>query len=102
MSFFEPPPKPKTALGRHRTLSPTAGVKVSPVYLGGISLGNAWSDLFGKSQDAHALLEAYFALGGNFVDTSNTYNAEDSERLLGEWMEARGARDQVLGGLWGV
>ena len=93
---FAPPPKPKTALGWHRVLSPTANVKVSPIQLGGISIGNSWSKLFGKSEDAETLLDAYFELGGNFIDTSNIYNSEDSERLIGEWMEKRGNRDQMV------
>jgi aryl-alcohol dehydrogenase-like predicted oxidoreductase len=93
MDPFAPPPKPKTALGWHRVLSPTANVKVSPIARGGISIGNAWSKLFGKSDNPFALLDAYFELegnfelGGNFIDTSNTYNSEESEQLIGEWME---------------
>lgn len=96
MSFFDPPPKPETALGWHRPLGPTAGVKVSPIALGGISFGNSWSSLFGKSEDAFGLLDEFFALGGNFVDTANQYNSEKSEKLIGEWMEARGVRDQMV------
>jgi hypothetical protein len=95
MDPFAPPPKPKSALGGHRVLSPTANVKVSPIQLG--SIGNSWSKLFGVSEDADALLDAYFDLGGNFIDTSNTYNSEDSELLIGEWIEKRGNRDQIHG-----
>ncbi|KAF1961213.1 Aldo/keto reductase [Byssothecium circinans] len=96
MDPFAPPPKPKTALGWHRILSPTANVKVSPIALGGISLGNSWSKLFGKSEDAFSLLDAYYNLGGNFIDTANIYNSEESEKLIGEWMEERGVRDQMV------
>lgn len=96
MSFFQYAPKPKTPLGWHRILSPNAAVKVSPICMGGIGLGTSWSSIFGQSEDAFALLDTYYALGGNFVDTSNVYNSEDSERLIGEWMEARGVRDQMV------
>lgn len=96
MDPFAPPPKPQTALGWHRVLSPTANVKVSPIALGGISIGNSWSKLFGVSEDADLLLDTYYDLGGNFIDTSNTYNSEDSERLIGEWMEKRKNRDQMV------
>ncbi|KAH6137750.1 hypothetical protein HBI68_228980 [Parastagonospora nodorum] len=96
MDPFAPPPKPKTALGWHRVLSPTANVKVSPIVLGGISIGNSWSKLFGKSEDPFSLLDAYYDLGGNFIDTANTYNSEESEKLIGEWMEKRGVRDQMV------
>ncbi|TDZ60925.1 Norsolorinic acid reductase A [Colletotrichum trifolii] len=96
MSFFEYPPKPKTALGWHRILSPNASIKVSPLCLGGIGIGSSWSTLFGKSEDPFKLLDKYFDLGGNFIDTSNIYNSEDSEKLIGEWMEKRGVRDQMV------
>lgn len=90
MSIFAPAPKPRTPLGYHRMLSPTAGVKVSPIALGGISIGGSWSDLFGQNEAPFTLLDTYFSLGGNFIGTSNTYNSEDSERLIGEWMEKCG------------
>jgi len=94
--MFAPPPKPKTALGWHRILSPTASVKVSPLCLGGISIGSSWGEIFGKNEEPNALLDTYFELGGNFIDTSNTYNSEESERLIGKWMEERGNRDQIV------
>ncbi|KAL3447456.1 NADP-dependent oxidoreductase domain-containing protein [Aspergillus insuetus] len=96
MSLFQPPPKPTTPLGYHRVLSPTASVKVSPICLGGISIGNEWSELFGTSEDPFALLDEFFALGGNFIDTANTYNNESSEKHIGEWMESRGVRDRIV------
>ena len=96
MSLFQSPPKPTNPLGWHRVLSPTASIKVSPIALGGISIGSSWSSVFGKNEDSLKLLDAYFELGGNFIDTSNTYNSEDSERLIGEWMESRGLRDQMV------
>jgi aryl-alcohol dehydrogenase-like predicted oxidoreductase len=96
MVLFASPPKPQTRLGYHRILSPTASVKVSPIALGGISIGSSWSEIFGQNEDAFTLLDTYFSLGGNFIDTSNTYNSEDSERLIGEWMEKRGTRDQMV------
>jgi len=52
--------------------------------------------MFGKNEDAHSLLDAFYALGGNFIDTSNTYNCEDSERFIGEWMGKRRNRDQMV------
>ncbi|KPM46423.1 Norsolorinic acid reductase A [Neonectria ditissima] len=96
MSFFESPPKPKTLLGYHRILSPTAAVKVSPICQGGISIGSAWGEVFGKNEEPFKLLDAYYALGGNFIDTASIYNAEESESLIGEWMELRGVRDQMV------
>lgn len=34
--------------------------------------------------------------GGNFIDTANTYQNEESELWLGEWMESRGVRDEMI------
>lgn len=43
-----------------------------------------------------ALLDAVFALGGNTIDTAHVYAGGNSERAIGEWMEARGNREQVV------
>ncbi|KAI9369680.1 NADP-dependent oxidoreductase domain-containing protein [Aspergillus egyptiacus] len=96
MSLFQPPPKPTSPLAHHRILSPTASVKVSPLCLGGISLGNEWSELFGTSVDPFALLDEFYAQGGNFIDTANVYNDEKSEAHIGAWMHERGLRDQMV------
>lgn len=77
-------------------LSPNAAIKVSPMALGGISLGNAWSSKFGKNEDAFSLLDEFVSLGGNFIDTANCYCDGESENLIGQWMEARGNRDQII------
>ena len=70
-----------------------AAVKVSPICLGGISIGNTWSEYTGKNEDPFKLLYAFFGIGGNFINTANVHNSEDSEELIGEWMEKRGVRD---------
>lgn len=84
MSFFDPPPIPENPLAYHRIVCPTACAKVSPLCIGGISIGSSWSEIFGKDEDIDSLLDVFYALGGNFIDTSNIYNGEASERLLGE------------------
>ena len=96
MAPFDPPAKPATPLGWHRILSPTAGVRVSPIAIGGISFGESWSGAFGKCEPADTLLDAFFEQGGNFIDTANTYNQGESEELIGQWMEKRGTRDQMV------
>lgn len=48
MSLFEPAPEPPTELGRYRVLSTTAGVRVSPLQLGAMSIGDAWSEFMGS------------------------------------------------------
>ena len=72
--FWAPQPPPKTELGRYRLLSPRAGVHVSPIQLGAMSIGDKWEDLgFGSmtKESSFALLDAYFDNGGNFIDTAN-------------------------------
>lgn len=39
---FSQAPKPPSLLGYHRILSPTAGIKVSPLCLGAMNFGEAW------------------------------------------------------------
>ena len=48
MSSLPSPPQPKTVLGRHRVLSPTASVRVSPLCLGGMNFGDAWKAMLGE------------------------------------------------------
>lgn len=96
--LFEPPPEPPTALGRYRILSETAGIRVSPLQLGAGSLGDAWNGFMGfmSKEKGFELLDAFAAAGGNFIDTANMYQNEQSEEWLGEWMEKRGNRDQMI------
>ena len=42
------------------------------------------------------LLDAFVEAGGNFIDTANNYQNEESETWIGEWMEERGIRDQLV------
>lgn len=34
--------------------------------------------------------------GGNFIDTASNYQDEQSETWIGEWMEQRGIRDELV------
>ena len=74
MSLFAPVPPPKTALGRYRVLSPQAGIRVSPLQLGAMSIGDKWDKYGMGSMDKESsfkLLDAFYEAGGNFIDTSN-------------------------------
>ncbi|KAK9321522.1 NADP-dependent oxidoreductase domain-containing protein [Lipomyces orientalis] len=96
--LFKPAPEPPTELGRYRILSSTAGIRVSPLQLGAMSIGDAWSDFMGSMDKATSfkLLDAFFEAGGNFIDTANNYQNEQSEAWLGEWMSKRKNRDQIV------
>jgi aryl-alcohol dehydrogenase-like predicted oxidoreductase len=72
MALFVPAPKPKTALGYYRLLSPNAGVRVSPIQLGGMSIGDKWALGDMDKESSFKLLDAYFDNGGNFIDTANS------------------------------
>ncbi|GAB1315117.1 Putative aryl-alcohol dehydrogenase aad14 [Madurella fahalii] len=98
MSFFTPAPQPATELGRYRVLSSTAAVRVSPLCLGGLSIGQALSESMGSmtKEDSFKLLDAFVDAGGNFIDTANSYQNEESETWIGEWMASRGNRDRIV------
>ncbi|KAJ6115343.1 Aldo/keto reductase [Penicillium sp. IBT 16267x] len=97
-TLFAPAPEPATPLGRYRILSSTAGVRVSPLQLGGMSIGDAWSEFMGSmdKEQSFKLLDAFVEAGGNFIDTSNNYQNEQSEAWIGEWMTSRNNRDQMV------
>jgi aryl-alcohol dehydrogenase-like predicted oxidoreductase len=64
----------------------------------GLCLGG---NVFGWTADeaeSFAVLDAYTAAGGNFVDTANSYLVEHgaSETIIGRWMAERGNRDDVV------
>ena len=77
--FFAPAPEPKTELGRYHILSPLAGVRVSPLQLGAMSIGDAWKGFMGAmdKEQSFKLLDAYYEAGGNFIDTANNYQASN-------------------------
>jgi aryl-alcohol dehydrogenase-like predicted oxidoreductase len=73
---------------------------VFPLNLGGNTFG--WTSTRDQS---FAVLDAFAAGGGNFVDTADGYSAwvpgnsgGESETIIGEWMTARGNRDAVVVG----
>ncbi|KAJ9313406.1 sterigmatocystin biosynthesis dehydrogenase stcV [Paecilomyces variotii] len=98
MSVFSLAPKPASLLGYHRVLAPSAGIKVSPLCLGTMNFGEAWKEFMGEcnKEQSFAVLDAFYELGGNFLDTANNYQQEESEMWLGEWIKKRGNRDQLV------
>ncbi|MBE6883613.1 MAG: aldo/keto reductase [Ruminococcaceae bacterium] len=72
------------------------GLNVSEVALGAMMFGTTTS-----KKDAYAALDLYVDMGGNFIDTSNNYahwagTGDESETLLGEWLQERGCRDRIV------
>lgn len=93
-----PAPEPPTLLGYHRILSPTAGVRVSPLCLGTMSFGESWKDRMGEctKETSFAIMDAFYEAGGNFIDTANFYQNEESETWVGDWVSHRGNRDELV------
>jgi aryl-alcohol dehydrogenase (NADP+) len=71
---------------------------VYPLCLGGNVFG--WT---ADEQESFAVLDAYTQAGGNFIDTADAYSAwvpgnsgGESEVVIGNWLAARGNRDEVV------
>lgn len=81
-----------------RTTLGTSDLSVFPLNLGGNVFG--WT---ADRQTSFDILDAFVAGGGNLIDTADGYSAwvpgntgGDSERLIGEWQELRGNRDELV------
>ncbi|MGW8883504.1 aldo/keto reductase [Streptomyces sp. NPDC055749] len=80
-----------------RTLG-SSGLQVFPLALGG--------NVFGWTADetaSFAVLDAYAAAGGNFIDTADSYSAwapgnegGESETVIGKWLASRGNRSEIV------
>ncbi|MEO6115731.1 MAG: aldo/keto reductase [Pseudolysinimonas sp.] len=68
-----------------------SGLSVFPVALSGKVFG--W-----KADDAttDAILDGYAALGGNLIDTADSYSSGRSEVMIGNWMRSRRSRDATV------
>jgi aryl-alcohol dehydrogenase-like predicted oxidoreductase len=56
-------------------------------------------NVFGWTADAdttNGILDAYSAVGGNFVDTADSYAGGRSEIMIGNWMRDRRNRDDMI------
>jgi len=76
----------------------TTDLDVFPLALGGNIFG--WT---ANQEESFAVLDAYAAAGGNFIDTADMYSAwapgnfgGESETIIGRWMKARGNRDRMI------
>lgn len=76
----------------------TSDLTVFPLALGGNVFG--WT---ADERTSHAVLDAYAAAGGDFLDTADVYSAwapgnegGESERVIGSWLAESGKRDDVV------
>jgi aryl-alcohol dehydrogenase-like predicted oxidoreductase len=65
-----------------------------------MSIGSAQASSLGSmtKEAAFKLLDAFYELGGNYIDTANGYQAEESEIWIGEWLKGKGegVRDDIV------
>ena len=71
---------------------------IFPLCLGGNVFG--WT---ADERESFAILDAYAAAGGNFIDTADSYSAwvrghvgGESETIIGRWLAARGLRHKMI------
>ncbi|WP_329577617.1 aldo/keto reductase [Kitasatospora sp. NBC_01250] len=85
---------------KYRTIgqNPATRREVSVLSLGAMNFGTRTDE-----QTSFAILDAYVAAGGSFVDTSNNYafwargtQGGESEALLGRWRRSRGIGDEIV------
>ncbi len=70
---------------RYTTFGRRTGLRVSELALGTGNFGTGWGA--GTERDeAKAIFEAFVDAGGNFIDTADTYQAGQSEQLVGEFV----------------
>ncbi|MGW4207929.1 aldo/keto reductase [Lentzea sp. NPDC004789] len=76
----------------------TSDLNVSRLCLGGNVFG--WT---ADEESSFAVLDAYTAAGGNFVDTADVYSAwadgnsgGESETIIGRWLAKRADRDEIV------
>lgn len=81
----------------HRRLG-LSSLAVFPLCLGGNTFG--WT---ADAAESEAVLDAFVADGGNFVDTADGYSqwkpgnvGGESEQIIGDWMRTRGNRSDVV------
>ena len=81
----------------YRNLGRT-GLKVAEICLGTMQWG--WT---ADEAASIQVMDAYYAAGGNFLDTADIYSnwavgnpGGVSEQIIGRWMQARGNRDQIV------
>lgn len=77
---------------------PGTDLSIFPINLGTNTFG--WT---ADEAQSHAVLDAFVAVGGNFLDTAESYPAwvpgntgRESETIIGTWLAARGNRDDVV------
>ncbi|OCP22555.1 MULTISPECIES: aldo/keto reductase [unclassified Ensifer] len=85
----------------HYYLLGRSGLRVSRLALGTMTFGNGGirgiGGSWGSDEDAaRAIFNRYLEVGGNFIDTADSYAAGVSEELIGKFVTETGIRDRVV------
>jgi aryl-alcohol dehydrogenase-like predicted oxidoreductase len=78
---------------KYKIFGRNSGLRVSEVALGAANFGILDGNGLNPEQ-AKSIFEKYLSLGGNFIDTSETYKAGQSEAIIGELINAD--RDRLV------
>lgn len=73
-----------------RTGIGSSGIEVHPLALGCSTFG--WTL---GAEEAADVLDRFAGIGGDLVDTADSYAAGRSESIIGRWMASRGTRDRM-------
>ena len=61
-----------------------------------ISMGSTYFGSEMPQEQVFDVLDAFYEVGGNFIDTARAYGKGASERVIGRWIRARGNREQIV------
>lgn len=82
------------SINNYYTLGNT-GLRVSRLALGTMTFGKEWG--WGNTkEEAQHIFDYYLDHGGNFVDTADMYTQGSSERFIGDFMQKRKNRDEIV------
>lgn len=76
---------------------PDTNLSLCPIGLGTVGAGIDWD-----GADADRVVDAYLDMGGNLIDSARIYSdwippeIGRSERVIGDWLQRSGKRDQVV------
>src|SRR5580698_4980836 len=89
---------PRRSLPMQKRKLGNSGLEIAPLVLGG--------NVFGWTVDQSntcSILDAFVAAGFNCIDTADVYmryvpglQGGESERAIGQWLHARGKRDDIV------
>ncbi|XP_013421149.1 norsolorinic acid reductase-like [Lingula anatina] len=67
----------------------SSGLKVSNICMGTMTFGEHKGGRPGNLDEAaaHAMMDRFAELGGNFLDTADIYQRGESEEIVGTWLQ---------------